>query len=497
MGWSRIISAPMSESKPPTIAPTEEEPPIERQPPIHSGLLVIGISSLAAVLIGLVAVLFEKLESLGELIGKYVSGETGQVTGIWTTIIPAGMVFLSMPIIIVIQRRFFPGTEGTGIPQAIAAIRIGPSPTRRLMLSTRIAIGKILLLAIALVAGVTVGREGPSVHVGACCMHLCAKFCRVPSWLLQRGLILAGGAAGIAAAFNTPVAGAIFCIEEIGRTFDRRSMPAILRTVAISCIVGVVCLGDYLFYGPTNRDTILPLAWPEDLGFWEWIKSLRPWIAVPVIGIAGGLLGGAFARGVVECSRRIGSSLARHPLLTGLALGAVLAIIGVLSGGASYGGGHARTMEMLDVAARTGETTVGWTSPIATAAASFVALVSAIPGGLFDPSLTVGAGLGQVTHGWFTDFIAPGIGLRETMLLWMAAYFAGVVRSPLTVAAILFEMTGAYGMILPLMLASMMGSLVAGRLCEPSIYDALATQFLARIGIVDPDVPDLAQSRSR
>ncbi|MBQ71698.1 MAG: chloride channel protein [Planctomycetaceae bacterium] len=487
----------MSESKPPTIAKAEEESPLERQPPLHGALRVIGITSVAAMLIGLVAVLFEKLEALGDVIGKYVTGETGEVTGIWTTIIPAAMVFLSMPIIIVIQRRFFPGTEGTGIPQAIAAIRIGPSPTRRLMLSTRIAIGKILLLAIALLAGITVGREGPSVHVGACCMHLCTKVCRVPSWLLERGLILAGGAAGIAAAFNTPVAGAIFCIEEIGRTFDRRSMPAILRTVAIACIVGVVCLGDYLFYGPTNRDAVLPLAWPEGVGFWDWLKSLRPWIAVPVIGVAGGFLGGGFARGVVEGSRKIGSCLANHPLRTGIALGAGLAIIGVVSGGASYGGGHARTMEMLEVAGRTGETTVGWTNPIATAAASFLALVSAIPGGLFDPSLTVGAGLGQVTHDWFTNFISPGIGLRETMLLWMAAYFAGVVRSPLTVAAILFEMTGAYGMILPLMLASMMGSLVAGRLCEPSIYDALASQFLNRLGLTDPEAPKLDQSRSR
>ena len=220
-GWERILSAPMSESKPPTIAKAEEESPLERQPPLHGALRVIGITSVAAMLIGLVAVLFEKLEALGDVIGKYVTGETGEVTGIWTPIIPAAMVFLSMPLIIVIQRRFFPGTEGTGIPQAIAAIRIGPSPTRRLMLSTRIAIGKILLLAIALLAGITVGREGPSVHVGACCMHLCTKVCRVPSWLLERGLILAGGAAGIAAAFNTPVAGAIFCIEETGRTFDR------------------------------------------------------------------------------------------------------------------------------------------------------------------------------------------------------------------------------------------------------------------------------------
>ncbi len=497
MDGRRILSASMSERKQNTPNAEEPAPQGPSSPKVVISLKVIAVTSLAAILIGLVAVLFERLETLGTVVGRFLNGETGAVTGVWTTILPAALVFVSMPVIIVLQRKFFPGTEGTGIPQAIAAIRIGPSPTRRFMLSTRIAIGKILLLAIALVAGVTVGREGPSVHVGACCMHLCTKVCRVPSWLLHRGLILAGGAAGIAAAFNTPVAGAIFCIEEIGRTFDRRSMPAILRTVAIACVVGVVCLGDYLFYGPTNRSAIMPLAWPDDLGFVDWLKSLRPWIAVPVIGVLGGFLGGIFARGVVEGSRRIGGALVSNPLRTGILLGAALAIIGVTSGGVSYGGGHARTMEMLETAARTGEATAEWINPLATASASFVALISAIPGGLFDPSLTVGAGLGQVTHGWFADFIAPGIGLRETMLLWMAAYFAGVVRSPLTVAAILFEMTGAYGMILPLMLASTLGAMVAGRFCEPSIYDALAGQFLGRLGIEVPPETDPDQPRSR
>ena len=90
-----------------------------------------------------------------------------------------------------------------------------------------------------------------------------------------------------------------------------------------------------------------------------------------------------------------------------------------------------------------------------------------------------------------------GIGLTEVMLLWMAGYFSGVVRSPLTVAAILFEMTGAYGMILPLMLVSMIASLIAGRLCEPSIYDALATQFLRRLGLEDPEVLQPPPSGSR
>ena len=100
----------------------------------------------------------------------------------------------------------------------------------------------------------------------------------------------------------------------------------------------------------------------------------------------------------------------------------------------------------------------------------------------------------MATHAWLDGFLAPGIGLSETMLLWMAAYFAGVVRSPLTVAAILFEMTGAYGMILPIMLAAMLASIVAGRLCEPSIYDALAGQFLDRLGLGDRDRPGVQRA---
>ena len=509
MGWNgfqqgRIVSAQMNHGNPPendSPNPTSSKEVDGGQTPRVVAMKMITVTSFAAVLIGLVAVLFEQLEDLGAVSMAFLKGESEEgeplVTGIWTTILPAASVLVAMPLIIGLQRRFFPGTEGTGIPQAIAAIRIGPSPARRFMLSTRIAIGKILLLAIALVSGITVGREGPSVHVGACCMHLCTRICRAPSWLMHHGLILAGGAAGIAAAFNTPIAGAIFCIEEIGRTFDRRSMPAILRTVAIACAIGVICLGDYLFYGRGNQAAILPLAWPEGLSFEDWLLSLRPWIAVPVIGVIGGLLGGAFARGVVEGSRRIGPSLIKRPIRTGLLLGLALAVIGILSQGDSYGGGHARTLAMLQSAADTGEPIVGWSHPFSTAAASLVALVSAIPGGLFDPSLTVGAGIGQVTHGWFHDWISPGIGLTEAMLLWMGAYFAGVVRSPLTVAAILFEMTGAYGMILPLMLVSMIASLVAGRLCEPSIYDALATQFLRRLGLEDSEAPTTDQSDSK
>lgn len=446
---------------------------------------MLAVTSVAAVLIGLTALLFERFESIGDAFLAACRGEGTllgfEIAGAWRVILPAAAVATAMPLVVWLQRRFFPGTEGTGIPQAIAAVRIGDVPARRLMLSLRIAIGKILLLGLALVSGVPVGREGPSVHVGACVMHLSSNFCRVPPWLARRGLVLAGGAAGISAAFNTPLAGAIFCIEEIGRTFDRRSIPAILRTVGIACIMATIIDGDRIFYGRSNESATLALAWSDGDDLWSWLRSMRPWIAVPVVAVVGGFLGGGFARAVVAGGRRLGPQLDRSPLRTGIGLGLVLAVIGVSSGGSSFGGGHESALHMLETAARTGEPVATWSDPIGKAAGSFVALVSGIPGGLFDPSLTVGAGLGQMTHGAISTWIAPGIGLPEVMLIFMAAYFAGVVQSPITVAAILFEMTAAPGMLLPLMITSMLATLAARRVCDPPIYEALADAFLGRL----------------
>jgi H+/Cl- antiporter ClcA len=455
-------------------------------------LKVLLVTSIAAALTGFVALFFVYADRWGDGITRMLSGESnlpaflgnGRIDGWWTMLAPAIAILVAMTLIIVVQRRWFPGTEGTGIPQAIAALRVGNTKARQMMLSLRIAFGKTILLTVALLLGITVGREGPSVHVGACLMHLSNRVCRLPEALLARGMILAGGAAGIAAAFNAPIAGVIFCFEEIGRTFDRNSVPAIIRTVAIACCVGVVFLGDYYFYTDVNVGISMPLALPAAHGdeartFLDWLMHMRQWIAVPIVGILGGFLGGWFSRGVVAMSRITGPHLAKHPLRIGLIFGLCLAIIGIATGGESYGGGYDQTKQMLVTAHDTGVATVSWHYPLGKAAASFVSLVSAIPGGLFDPSLAVGASLGQVTHGVFHDYLAPGIGLPQLMLLFMAAYFAGVVQSPITVFTILFEMTGAYGMILPLMFTAMLGAMVAKSICNPSIYEALATQFLA------------------
>ena len=452
------------------------------------GFWPIFVMSVAAVATGFAALYFVYAENWGDYLVRCLRGQETifgyQITGAWTVLLPAIFITLTMGVIVYVQRKWFGGTEGTGIPQAIAALKIGDRPAQRhKMLSLRIAIGKILLLTLALLSGITVGREGPSVHVGACFMHLSNKFAKLPPWLTHRGMILAGSAAGIAAAFNTPIAGVIFCFEEVGRCFDKKSAAAVIRTVALACLVGIVFLGDYLFYTGANVDAALPLTWPAEGGIGAYLYKMRPWIAVPICGVAGGVLGGYFGKGVVVVSKFTAPRLVKRPLRFGLFLGLMLAIGAVVSQGVSYGGGYDQAKAMLTAAHEVGVPTEVWYYPFAKAAASFISLVSAIPGGLFDPSLAVGAGLGQLTYPFFDDVLGLGIGLPEVMMLFMAAYFSGVVQSPITVFTIMFEMTGAYGMILPLMFSAGIAEMIARRICAPSIYEALAYQFLNAKGL--------------
>lgn len=443
------------------------------------------VTSLAAILTGFAAYYFICAEDWGGSFMKFLQGKETiggyTLTGAWAIFVPAGFMACMMMLIVVVQRKWFPGTEGTGIPQAMAALKIGERPERSKMLSVRIAFGKMLLLTGALFSGITVGREGPSVHVGACFMYLCSKFCRLPTFLVERGLILAGSAAGIAAAFNTPIAGIIFCFEEVGHLFDKKSVVCIIRTTALACAVCVFFMGNYYFYGDVNRHALIPLGMESaDSTF---IGDLRQWLAVPIIAIVAGFLGGWFGRAVVVASRFTSPYLVKHPWKTGAVLGIGLAVIAICSYGQSYTGGYAQAKQMLLEAHETGAPTQVWYYPFAKAGASFISLISAIPGGLFDPSLATGAGLGQLCYPLIETQIAPGIGLPEVMMIFMCAYFTGVVQSPITVFTIMFEMTDAYGMILPLMITALLAAWIANMICKPSIYDALSNQFLAAKGL--------------
>ena len=156
---------------------------------------------------------------------------------------------LGLVLVATLTVRYFPGSQGSGIPQSIAALDMVEHRSRSAVLSFRIAFGKILLTLLGLLSGASIGREGPTVHIGAAIMFSLGRFARFPHHYMDKGLILAGGAAGIAAAFNTPLAGILFAVEEMGRSFEERTSGVLLTGVFIAGITAIVIQGNYTYFG--------------------------------------------------------------------------------------------------------------------------------------------------------------------------------------------------------------------------------------------------------
>jgi H+/Cl- antiporter ClcA len=350
--------------------------------------------------------------------------------------------------------RFFPGSQGSGIPQAIAARHMKDTAARGRLLSLRLTFGKIFLTLFGMACGASIGREGPTVQVGAAILLQAGKIGRM---IGERGLILAGAAAGVAAAFNTPLAGIVFAIEEMGRAFEQRNAGLVLIAVILAGIASLGLVGNYDYFGSNGSMLIVTIDW----------------VAVFICGVAGGLAGALFAKLVLKGSEILRDwvgiySVPRALMLAG-ACGLIVALCGLASHGATYGTSY----EAARGAVEGGH--LPWSFAPLKMIATLASTLSGIPGGFFAPTLSIGAGLGDM----IADMLhvhAPG----AIVLLGMTAYFAGVVQAPITSAVIIGEMSNATGMRLPLLLAAVIGYGVSRTFQRESLYHAMAHAFLAR-----------------
>jgi len=348
--------------------------------------------------------------------------------------------------------RYVPEAKGSGIPQAIACLDLTDHQRRSRMLSLKIALSKIGLCIAGILTGASIGREGPTVHIGASVMFALGRFGRFSHHYMDRALILAGGAAGISAAFNTPLAGIIFAIEEMGRSFEERTNGVLLTAVFMAGITAVALQGNYTYFG-TSSATLEPA------------QMLVP---VLICGIVGGALGGLFAQILVLSSTKLGQLTGYKPLLLAFACGLGIAILGWLSGGTTYGTGY---QEAQAIITGQGEPAEGYA--FYKMAATLVSYISGIPGGIFAPSLAAGAGVGQqIAH------LLSGYPPGAIIILGMVAYFAGVVQTPITAFVIVMEMTDNNGLLLPLMATSLIAYVSSHLVCPEPIYRALAKNFL-------------------
>jgi H+/Cl- antiporter ClcA len=401
-----------------------------------------------AVAAGAVAVAFARGSDLALELFHWSAGRSV----LWSWLAPP----VGLAAVAWLTRRFFSGAQGSGIPQTIAALALPTPAARDRLLSMRIAAGKFLLTLLGLASGASIGREGPTVQIGASIMHSLGRLARFPAADVDRGLILAGGAAGVAAAFNTPLAGIVFAIEELARSFEERTSGTIFSAVIIAGVTSVAMLGDYTYFGSTQAALTEP----------------RMWLAVPVCGVLGGLAGGLFARCMLRARRGLpgwaGSLQATTPVRFAFLCGIVVAILGWASSGATFGTGYAEARALVQQ-----ESLPTLWFPLAKAGATLASYVTGIPAGIFAPSLAVGAGLGGALSLYIQ--VAP---LGAMVVLTMAAYFAGVVQAPLTALVIVSEMTGNRGLTLPLMAVAFIGRGASALVCRESLYRALATSFL-------------------
>lgn len=367
---------------------------------------------------------------------------------------------LTLAAVAALTQRYFKGAEGSGIPQTIAAIRMPDGSGRDAVLSLRVALGKMLLTCVGLAGGASVGREGPTVQVGAALLYNLRWLARFPRHLMERGLIIAGGGAGVAAAFNTPLAGIVFAIEEMARSFEERTSGTLLTAVIIAGLAAIYVQGDYTYFGATDAS----------------LGGASGWLGVLLCGLAGGLLGGGFSRVLLAFSARglpgrAGVFMRAYPVRFAAVCGLVLALIGLASGSAVYGSGYDEAKHLLEGSGEVSAAYGVWKM-----LATFVSFVSGIPGGLFAPSLSAGAGMGQAV----ASLVAQADG-GALIVIGMAAYFAGVVQAPITAFVIVMEMTDNHDMVVPLMLATLLATAVSRMICPQPLYKALANNYLARV----------------
>jgi H+/Cl- antiporter ClcA len=349
-------------------------------------------------------------------------------------------------------RRFAPDARGSGIPQVMVA-RHNPEAAMRSLVAARTAIAKFALTIGGLLVGASTGREGPTVQISAAIMAYTHKWLKVP---IRASVMVAGGAAGVAAAFNTPLAGVTIAIEELAAAYEQRMTLLVMTAVLISGMVSLGIAGDYTYFG------MVPVG----------LKLGQAVLVAPVAGIAGGLTGGLFSRGLLDLTLSPARPLAwlrAHPVFMAFLCGAIVAVIGCATG-MTWGTSYEPARRMIEGT----QTVPHWFGP-AKALATLATSVSGMPGGVFAPSLAIGAGLGDLLKPLFP--LAPG---GAVVLLGMAGYFTGVVRAPLTSVVILSEITGSHALLLPLLATALIADAAAGLVCRERLYHGLTRAFAAK-----------------
>jgi CIC family chloride channel protein len=347
--------------------------------------------------------------------------------------------------------RYFPLARGSGIPQTRAAVFIHDG-----RISLRSVVGKFICCSTSLASGIALGREGPSVYIGSGIASVIARRLGLSKEKVK-WLVPVGGAAALSAAFNTPIAAVLFTLEEIMGDLHAPVLGSVVLASATAWMVLHLVLGD----NPLFHVAGYHLVSPGELGIYV------------VLGVVGGLASVAFVKLLLWLRARFArlptTSLWLQPVAGGLTVGLlgffVPQVLGV---------GYDQVERVLN-----GDVILKAVALLAVLKiiATAVSYASGNAGGIFGPSLfigaMVGAAVGSVAHMLFP---ASTAGPGAYALVGMGAAFAGIIRTPLTSVIMIFEVTRDYTIIVPLMISNLIAFFISQRLQPEPIYEALAHQ---------------------
>ncbi len=375
-------------------------------------------------------------------------------------VLPTGLAFLAW-----VTAKYVPFIAGSGIPQVIASISMKESQHKQRLVAFRQTLWKIPLTFLAMLLGASVGREGPSVQVGAAVMLGWANFCRKHNFafrgLTTNELIAAGAGGGLASAFNAPLAGVIFALEELGRGLSLRWERRILIGVLISGFVLVAIQGNNPYFPQYHGNTSVPYMY-------AWII-----LCALICGILGGLFAKLLAKGFIWlCPQKIVPWVKKHPIFIAFLLGLFLSLLGTITQGQTFGTGYKVVTEALDGNASHPEF-IG----LAKLAATVATYWTGIAGGIFTPSLTIGAGIGANIAFFVGDIIDP----RLLALLCIAGFLSAATQSPVTASVVVMEMTGSQPMLIWLLICCIISSFISRQINPKPFYHFAAGKFRQRL----------------
>jgi H+/Cl- antiporter ClcA len=365
--------------------------------------------------------------------------------------------------------------KGSGIPQVMASIELATPRNNHLvekLLSIKVMFVKILSSFLMILGGGAIGREGPTIQIAGCVFRKVNQL--VPrSWppISKKNMIMTGAAAGLAAAFNTPLGGIVFAVEELAKTHISYFKTALFTAVIIAGLTAQALLGPYLYLGYPDVSNV----------------SNYMFFYVVLVAIVAGLAGSGISKLILKILNwKRGLKKMTHELLFVLVSGLIVSLIAYFFTIGILGSGKAQMSDMLFTSAKYG----GWELTLSRIFGPLVSFTTGAAGGIFAPALSAGAAVGSLTAEIFHMANADA---NILILAGMVAFLTGVTRTPFTSAILVLEMTDRHNVIFHLMLAGMVASIVSMVIDKESLYERLKHQYLHDLRVDESQVEPLPE----